>query len=153
MTVEYNDSLRIFNDTVANMSIAEDVQRLDTIKEITAMQAQSMDPSDMGAYNLTMYGINQVHDAKTHIFNTVGNVNNYQLPGVAPTPLATALPLQTEHTGISASLTSGLTGGTDGLFSHIFTDPSSVMPTQHPTLWLIYGAFGLLLGKFLIFRR
>lgn len=148
---DYADALKIFNETVANLSQTEDFHQLEAINEINAIQAQSMDPSDMGAYNLTMYGVNQIHESKTHIINTVGDVNNYQLP-LDPTPVATSATFQVEHTSISSSLTS-FVGGPDSLFSHFLADPTSILPTHHPILWLVYGAFGLILGKFLIMRR
>jgi len=148
---DYADALKVFNETVANLSQTADFHQLKAIDEITAMQAQSMDPSDMGAYNLTMYGINQIHESKTHVINTVGDVNNYQLP-LDPTPVATSATFSVEHTSISSSLTS-LVGGSDGLFSHFFADPTSILPTHHPVLWLVYGAFALILGKFILLRR
>lgn len=148
---DYADALRIFNETVQNLSLAADMQHSDSISEINAIQASSMDPSDMGAYNLTMYGMNQVHDAQAHIVSTVGDVNNYNI-SVDPTPVATSMPFQVEHTSISSSLVT-YTGGSNGLFSHFIVDPSSILPTQHPSLWLVYGLFGILLGKFIIMRR
>ena len=149
---DYAEALKTFNETVANLNQIADVQRMSTIAEINAIQAQSMDPSDMEAYNMTMYGINQIHGVKTHIVTTVGNSSNYNLPVTDPTPVATSVPYVVEQTSISSSLVS-LTGGQEHIFSHFLADPSSILPTEHPALWLIYGAFGLILGKFLILRR
>ncbi|WP_424358802.1 hypothetical protein [Methanocella sp. MCL-LM] len=149
---DYAEALKTFNETVANLNQIADVQRMSTISELNAIQAQSMDPSDMEAYNMTMYGVNQIHGVKTHIVSTVGDVNNYNLP-VDPTPVATSVPYVTEHTSISSSIVSLTGGGSEHIFSHFLADPASILPTENPALWLIYGAFGLILGKFLILRR
>jgi hypothetical protein len=128
-----------------------------TASEINAIQASSMDPSDMEAYNLTMYGMNQVRDSQVHIVSTVGDVNNYRIPEEAaalmadPTPVATSATYAVEHTSISSSLTSFTVP--DNLFSPFLADPSCILPTHTPSLWLVYGIFGILLGKFLILRR
>src|SRR5512135_2239331 len=99
---DYADALNTFNETVIALNQIADVQHVSTMSEINAIQAQSMDPSDMGAYNLTMYGMSSIHETKTHIVGTVGNVSNYYLP-VDPTPVATSMPYAVEHTSISSS--------------------------------------------------
>jgi hypothetical protein len=100
---DYAEALRLFNETVQNLSRVADLQRAETIAEVNAIQAQSVDPSDMGAYNLTMYGIDQVHFMKNNIVDTVGNASNYDLVNNT-----TVMALQTDQTAISASLLSGL---------------------------------------------
>ena len=100
---DYAETLRLFNETVQNMSRIADLQRAETIAEVNAIQALSVDPADMGAYNLTMYGIDQVHFMKNNIVDTVGNASNYDLVNNT-----TVMALQTDQTGISPSLLSGL---------------------------------------------
>mgnify|MGYP005834713473 CR=1 FL=1 len=148
ITVDYRQALGIFNETVSNLNSATEAQRLNTISEINAIQAQSMDPADMEAYNMTMYGIDSIHDIKCNIMDTVGNVNNYDIYNNT-----TMGAYQVDPTAVPTTLTAGVASNSGGFFSPVITDPTSILPTNSPGQMLVFMTFMLLLGKFLILRR
>ncbi|MCD1294130.1 hypothetical protein CUJ83_03870 [Methanocella sp. CWC-04] len=120
---------------------------MNTINEINTIQAQSMDPSDMGAYNLTMYGINSITDIKSHIMNTVGDVNNYDIYNST-----TMGAYQVDPTAVPTTLMSGVVSQSSGAFSS-GTVTTNLMPVHDPVLLLVIIAFVIVLGKFIFLRR
>jgi hypothetical protein len=120
------------------MNDSANSQYYQTISEINTIQNQSIDPSDMGAYNLTMYGMNSIHEIQSsvvgpmsqlqHLYGQV--VNQYNIP-YDPTSLPSS---------------PGVTAG-GSLFSSIISNPSSLMPTHN-----IITAAGLVLLVLVIGR-
>ena len=68
------DALSLYNQTISSMNASANSQYYSTLNEINYIQAHSMDPSDMGAYNLTMYGMNTIHGIQAMIVNNVSNI-------------------------------------------------------------------------------
>jgi hypothetical protein len=135
---DYQSALDLFNQTIANLTSIVEAERADAMSELQAFQAsQAMDSSDMGAYNLTMYGMDSVHSIHSNVIDTVGNVSNYYLNSSTPT-----MAVQTEHTSVGTSL-----------FSPLFNDPASLLPTHDTGMLIVWVVFALILGKFLLMRR
>jgi hypothetical protein len=70
------DALSLYNQTISSMNDSANSQYNSTLSQINYIQAHSMDPSDMGAYNLTMYGMNAIHGIQSMIVNNVSNIPN-----------------------------------------------------------------------------
>ncbi|MGA9141407.1 MAG: hypothetical protein WBZ29_14365 [Methanocella sp.] len=135
---DYQSALDLFNQTVANLTSFVEAERADALNELQAFQAsQAMDSSDMGAYNLTMYGMDSVHSIQSNVIETVGNSSNYFINDTAAT-----MAVQTDHTSVGTSL-----------FSPLFNDPASLLPTHSVGTMIVWVAFALILGKFLLMRR
>ena len=135
---DYQSALDLFNQTVANLTRIVEAERTDAINELQAFQAsQPMDASDMEAYNLTMYGMDSVHSVHSNIIETVGNSSNYFINDSTP-----MMAVQTDQTSIGTSL-----------FSPLFNDPASLLPTHSTGTLIVWVVFALILGKFLLMRR
>ena len=144
---DYQQALDIFNETVANLNRFVDAQRIDTISELSNMQAQSSDPMDTGAYNLTMYGIDQIGLVNRHVMDTVGNVSNYFIDN------SSTVNLQTEHTAVASSLASAPVDSISSLFSHVVNDPGNFIQANSTGFIVLIAVFSLLLGKFIFLKR
>jgi hypothetical protein len=144
---EYQYALDIFNQTVANMSSFLDAARADAIRELNSMYAQSSDPTDMEAYNMTMQGMNQIDGITTHVFDTVGNVSNYFINN------SSTVALQTEQSSIARPLVSVPIDSFSSLFTHMAIDPGQFIHTNSTGLTILGIIFAVLLGKFLFLRR
>ncbi len=125
------DTWSIFNQTITNMNDTANAQFNETVNEINAMQGQSVDPSDTGAYNLTMYGMNTIHDIQSNIVGPVSQmqhfysqvINQYNVP-YDPVPIQ---PSQNVPLDLS-------------FFSPIISNPASFLPTHN-----VITAAGLIL--------
>ena len=105
------------------------------------MYANSTDPSDAAAYNMTLYGMDQVGAMHSHVIATVGNVSNYFIDNNS------TMILQTEHTGVSTALASNATDPFSGLFTAV-TNPGSLLPSPS---WGLLLPIALFTVAFLIF--
>jgi hypothetical protein len=130
---DYQDALDLFNETVANMTRMVEESHADIVNQLNAYQASgTMDSSDMGAYNLTMYGVDSVHSVHSEIIGSVGNVSNYYINNSTPVMAA-----QTENTSMSTSLV-----------GHFLSDPTSILPTHDTGTMMVWVIFAVLLGMF-----
>jgi hypothetical protein len=68
------DAWSIYNQTIASMNDSANAQYYSTISQMNSIQAHSVDPSDMGAYNLTMYGMNAIHGIQSMIASNLSNL-------------------------------------------------------------------------------
>ena len=70
------DAWSIYNQTIASMNDSANSQYYSTISYMNNIQAHSVDPSDMGAYNLTMYGMNAIHGIQSMIVSNLSNLQS-----------------------------------------------------------------------------
>jgi hypothetical protein len=144
---QYQYALDIFNQTVANMSSFVDTARADAINELNGLHAGYTDPVDDGAYNLTMYGMNQISGVTDHVFDTVGNVSNYFVNN------SSTVTLQTEHTSVSGAVVSAPIDSFSSLFTHVASDPGNFVHANSTGFMILGIIFSVLLGKFIFLRR
>ncbi len=64
----------VYNQTIANMNESANGQYYTSVSEINAIQAGSVAPSDMGAYNLTMYGMDSIHDIQSMVVGSMSQL-------------------------------------------------------------------------------
>lgn len=138
------DPWSLFNQTITNMNNTANAQYNETVSEINLIQSQSMDPSDTGAYNLTMYGMNSIHDIQSNIVGPVSQmqhfysqiINQYNVPydpsSIQPTQNA---PLDL------------------GLFSPLVTNPSSFLPTHNVIIAAGLILVVLVVAKYMFFKH
>ena len=127
------------------MSAAVDTAKLDAINEINTINAGSADPTDKGAYDLTMYGIDQISGITGHVFDTLGNASV-----IGDT---SAISAQTGHASAGTTLASAPIDSFGSLFNHIVTDPGQFMQTNSTGFMVLGAVFTLLLGKFFFMPR
>ncbi|AFD00420.1 hypothetical protein Mtc_1672 [Methanocella conradii HZ254] len=72
--LESHDVWTIFSETIRNMNDTANSQYLETLNEVNATQAHSIDPSDAGAYNLTMYGLQCIHDIQSRVVSPMSHL-------------------------------------------------------------------------------
>lgn len=145
---DYQGALAAFNQTIANMSSFEQAQHANAISEINAIQAQSMDPSDMDAYNMTMSGMDAIHGLTGHIIDTVGNASNYAIGANA-----TVASIQTEHTSVSSSFTTDLINHAGNTVASAINDPGSLLSGPNTGLLVLGAVVSVALGLFLSARK
>jgi hypothetical protein len=139
---DYQTVLDIFNQTIANLTSFVEGERADVMNELEIFRASgSMDPSDMEAYNLTMYGMDSVTSVQRNVIENVGNASNYFINN-STTVMTVETELQTEHTGVSSSM-----------ISHFFSDPTSILPTHDTGTMIVWVVFGAILVMFLLHKR
>lgn len=143
----YQYALDIFNQTVANLSSFVDAARADAINELNGLHAGYTDPVDAGAYNLTMYGMDQISGIKDHVVDNIGNASNYFINN------SSVVTLQTEHTSIAQPVASAPIESFSGLFTHVATDPGNFVHTNSTGFMVLGIVFSVLLGKFIFLRR
>lgn len=132
------DAWSIFNRTITNLNDTANAQYNQTIGEINLIQSQSVDPSDMGAYNLTMDGMNTIHEIQSNIVGPVSQmqhiyskvINQYNVPYNS----SSIQPSQNVPLDLS-------------FFSPLITNPSSFLPTHN-----VVTAAGLVLVVLLVAR-
>jgi hypothetical protein len=144
---QYQYALDIFNQTVANLSGFVDAARADAIRELNGLHAGSSDPLDAGAYNLTMYGVDQISGIKDHVVDNIGNASNYFINN------SSVVPLQTEHTSVAQSVATAPVDSFSSLFTHVASDPGNFVHTNSTGFMVLGIIFSVLLGKFIFLRR
>ena len=116
------DTWSIFNQTITNMNDTANAQFNETVGQINTIQSQSVDPSDMGAYNLTMYGMNSIHDIQSNIVGPISQIQHFYSQVInqynVPYDPSSIQPSQ----NIPATL---------NFFSPIISNPSSFLPTHN----------------------
>lgn len=133
------DMWGIFNQTVSDMNNTANAQYFDTIKEVNAIQAGSIDSSDTGAYNLTMYGIQSVHDMQSGIIGPVSHLKSLSAGSV--------------HVQNSLNLTIPQSAHIFNLPSQLLADPSGVLPDTKVLLAGILLMYTIMLTKSFLFKR
>ncbi|HTY91937.1 MAG TPA: hypothetical protein VMC84_12245 [Methanocella sp.] len=136
--LESTDVWQLFNDTVRMMNESANVQYSQTVQEINATQAGSMDPSDMGAYNLTMYGMNTVHDIQSAIISPMSHLKAAYDSAVQAQVSVGSLPDPTAQ-------------ATNAIGS-IATTAGNVLPAVNFVYALIFIVIGIAIGG-LIFHK
>lgn len=144
---QYQYALDIFNQTVANLSSFVDAARADAIQELNGLHAGYTDPADAGAYNLTMYGMDQISGIKDHVVDNIGNASNYFINN------SSVVTLQTEHTSIAQPVGSAPIDSFSSLFTHVASDPGNFVHTNSTGFMVLGIVFSVLLGKFIFLRR
>lgn len=116
------DTWSIFNQTIANMNDTANAQYNETVSQINAIQSQSMDPSDTGAYNLTMYGMNSIHDIQSNIVGPVSQIQHFygQIINQYNVPYDPSSIQPSQNVPLDLSF-----------FSPIVTNPSGFLPTHN----------------------
>ena len=125
------DTWSVFNQTITNMNDTANAQFNETVGQINTIQGQSMDPSDMGAYNLTMYGMNSIHDIQSNIVGPISQVQHFYSQVInqynVPYDPSSIQPSQNVPMALN-------------FISPIITNPSSFLPTHN-----VITAAGLIL--------
>ena len=116
------DTWSIFNQTIANLNDTANAQFNETVSEINAIQSQSMDPSDTGAYNLTMYGMNSIHDIQSSIVGPVSQMQHFysQVINQYNVPYNSSSIQPSQNVPLDLSF-----------FSPVVSNPSSFLPTHN----------------------
>lgn len=132
------DPWTIFSQTITNMNDTANAQFNETVSEINSIQSQSMDPSDTGAYNLTMHGMNSIHDIQSNIVGPISQMQHFYSQVInqynVPYDPSSIQPPQNVPLDI-------------GFFSPIISNPSSLLPTHN-----VITAAGLVLVVLVILR-
>jgi hypothetical protein len=86
--------------------------------------------------------------------NSIGNVSNYMVnPGklnsIPVNNSTTVTAFQTDHTSISSAITSHAAD----IITPLVNNPASILPTHDIRIMILWGAFALLLVKFVLFTR
>ena len=97
-----------------------------------------MDPSDTGAYNLTMYGMNSIHDIQSSIVGPVSQVQHFysQIINQYNVPYDQSSIQPTQNVPLDLSF-----------FSPLVTNPASFLPTNN-----MITAVGLILVVLVVAR-
>lgn len=136
--LEDQDVWQLFNETVRMMNDSANIQYSQTVREINATQAGSMDPSDMGAYNLTMYGMNTIHDIQSMIISPLSQLKSVYDSAIQAQASVSSLPAATAQ-------------GTNAIGS-IATTAGNVLPSANFVYALIFIVIGIAIGG-LIFNK
>ncbi len=138
------DAWSIFNQTITNMNDSANSQYNETINQINTIQSQSMDPSDMGAYNLTMYGMNSIHDIQSNIVGPVSHIQNFysQLINQYNVPYDPSSIQPSQNVPLDLSF-----------FSPIVTNPSSFLPTHNVITAVGLVIVVLMAARYMFFRH
>jgi hypothetical protein len=117
------------------------------MRELMNMQATSSDPADTGAYDMTMYGMDQIGGITGHVLDTIGNASNYFINN------SSTVTLQTEHTSIAQPVASAPIDSFGSLFTHVASDPGNFVHANGTGFMILGIIFSVLLGKFIFLRR
>lgn len=133
------DAWSVYNQTIASMNSSANSQYYSTLNEINNIQAHSVDPSDMGAYNLTMYGMNTIHGIQSMIVSNLSNLKGMTeqaINGSAASPAPPAI-VNSPYTNPVAMLTNTL---------------GSIAPAHNLFTAVLLVVIGIAIGA-LIFNR
>jgi hypothetical protein len=142
--LQSQDVWNIFNETVRNMNDTANGQYLSTLSEINATQAHSIDPTDMGAYNLTMYGMNSIHDIQSSVIGPMSQLK--ELSGNAMQGQAAASGMAIGPLNINAGNCIGPPGS-------LATAVSGMLPAHDILYALLFILIGIAIGAVLFYRR
>ena len=137
--LESQDVWQIFNNTIRMMNDSANVQYFQTVGDINATQAAYADP-DQGAYNMTMGGMNTIHDIQSAIINPLSQLKTAydNTLGGGPQPVA-SLPQATAAHGANA-------------IGSLVASPGTILPTNDLLFALLCIVIGVAIGG-LIFNK
>ena len=137
--LEMGDVWQVFNDTVRMMNDSANLQYSQSIQDINASRPATMDPSDQVAYNMTMNGMNTIHDIQMSIINPMST-------------LKTAYDNVMQSPSSVGSLTAPTATHSGNAIGSLMASPGSVLPANNFLLALLCIVIGIAIGG-MIFNR
>ena len=134
------DVWQVFNDTVRMMNDSANLQYSQSIQDINASRPATMDPSDTVAYNMTMDGMNTIHDIQMSVINPLSHLKSaYDGVMQGSSPSVGSLPDPTAtHSG--------------NAIGSLMASPGSVLPANNFLLALLCIVIGIAIGG-MIFNK
>jgi hypothetical protein len=86
------DVWSLFSQAISNMNDSANSQYYQALNGINSIQAQSIDPSDTGAYNMTLYGMSTIHYIQSMIVSNISDMKGLVEQALAGSGMASPGP-------------------------------------------------------------